>query len=106
MGLSPVMDMGRQGIASARAGLQLVSRNVANASNADYSRQEIFFESPAQGGVRTWTIRSQVDAFIEARITNENQTQGRLEAERRLVGEASAVFGATDTGIDASRLSP
>jgi len=96
------MDMGRQGIASARAGLQLVSRNVANASNADYSRQEVFFESPSQGGVRTWTIRSQVDAFIEARITNENQTQGRLEAERRLVGETSAVFGTTDTGIDAS----
>jgi flagellar hook-associated protein 1 FlgK len=96
------MDMGRQGIASARAGLQLVSRNVANASNADYSRQEIFFESPTQGGVRTWTIRSQVDAFIEARITQENQTQGRLEAERRLMGEATAVFGATDTGIESS----
>lgn len=96
------MDMGRQGIGASRAGLQLVSRNIANAANSEYSRQEIFFESPTQGGVRNWTIRSQVDDFIEARITSETETQGRLEAERRLVGEVSAVFGTTDTGLDAS----
>jgi flagellar hook-associated protein 1 FlgK len=100
MAVSPLMDMGRQGVNAARAGLDLVSRNVANASNPDYSRQEIFFQSPVQGGVRTWTVRSQVDAFIEARLTQENQTQGRLETERRLVGEASAVFGTTDTGVE------
>jgi len=96
------MDMGKQGVNAARAGLDVVSRNVANASNAEYSRQDIYFESPVQGGVRTWTVRSQVDAFIEARLAQENQTQGRLEAERRLVGEAGAVFGTTDTGVDAS----
>jgi len=100
--LSPIMDMGRQGISAARAGLQLVSRNVANASNPEYSRQEIFFQSPSQGGVRTWTVRSLVDDFIETRLTRENETQGRLEAERRLVSEAGAVFGSTDTGVEAS----
>jgi len=96
------MDMGRQGIAASRAGLEVVSRNISNASNADYTRQEIFFESPVQGGVRTWTVRSQVDAFIEGRLATENQTQGRLETERGLMAEASAVFGNTDSGATAS----
>jgi flagellar hook-associated protein 1 FlgK len=96
------MDMGRQGIAAARAGLELVSRNIANASNPEYSRQEIFFESPLLGGVQSWSIRSQVDGFVEARINTESETQGRLEAERHIVGEVSAVFGTTDSGLDAS----
>jgi len=96
------MDLGRQGIAAARAGMQVVGRNISNAADADYTRQEIFFESPVQGGVRTWEIRSQVDAFIENRLARENQTQGQLEVERRLMGEVSAVFGTTESGLDAS----
>jgi flagellar hook-associated protein 1 FlgK len=102
MGVGPIMDLGRQGIAASRAGMEVVSRNIANASNPDYSRQEIFFQSPVQGGVQTWTVRSQVDAFIEGRLATENQTQGRLETERSLLAEASAVFGNTDSGVTAS----
>lgn len=96
------MDLGRQGIAASRAGMEVVSRNISNAADADYTRQEIFFESPVQGGVRTWTVRSQVDAFIESRLATENQTQGRLETERGLMAEVSAVFGNTDSGVNAS----
>jgi len=96
------MDLGRQGIAASRAGMEVVGRNISNAADANYTRQEIFFESPAQGGVRTWTVRSQVDAFIESRLATESQTQGRLEVERRLMGEVSAVFGTTESGLNAS----
>jgi flagellar hook-associated protein 1 len=102
MGLGPIMDLGRQGIAASRAGMEVVSRNIANASDPEYSRQDIFFQSPVQGGVQTWTIRSQVDAFIEGRLATENQTQGRLETERSLMAEVSAVFGGTDSGVSSS----
>jgi flagellar hook-associated protein 1 FlgK len=102
MSLGPIMDLGRQGIAASRAGMEVVGRNISNAADPDYTRQEIFFENPVQGGVRTWTVRSQVDSFIEARLASENQTQGRLEVERRLMGEVSAVFGTTESGLDAS----
>jgi len=96
------MDLGRQGIAASRAGMEVVGRNISNAADASYTRQEIFFESPAQGGVRTWAVRSQVDAFIESRLATESQTQGRLEVERRLMSEVSAVFGTTESGLNAS----
>ncbi len=96
------MDLGRQGIAASRAGMEVVGRNISNASDPDYTRQEIFFENPLQGGVRTWTVRSQVDAFIESRLASENQNQGRLEVERRLMGEVSSVFGTTESGLSTS----
>ncbi len=96
-----MMDAARAGLTASQFGLELVSRNIANANTAGYSRQEVQFES-TPGGVRTWTVRSQVDNFIDKRISQESQNQGRLDVERRLMGEVTPLLGSTETGIDAS----
>ncbi|MFQ5508844.1 MAG: flagellar hook-associated protein FlgK [Leptospirillia bacterium] len=100
MGIGPIVDTARQGINAARAGMQLVSKNIASSSVDGYSRQDILFEAPLGNGVRPWVIRSQVDEFLESRLTTETQAQGKLTAQRDLLAEVTAVFGATDSGLN------
>ncbi|MBI5137091.1 MAG: flagellar hook-associated protein FlgK [Nitrospirae bacterium] len=102
MSLGPLMDNARAGLTAARFGMELVGRNIANASTPGYSRQEVQFESVSSGGVRTWSVRSMVDNFVQTRIAQESQNQGRLDVERRLLSEVSPVLGTTETGLDAA----
>jgi len=100
--INSIMDTARQGLHASQFGIELVGRNIANSATEGYSRQEVHFQSPASGGVSQWQVRSNVDSFIEGRITQEVQTQGRLTAERQLLGEVSPVLGSTDSGLDVS----
>lgn len=100
MSLGPIMDTARQGLTASRFGMELVGRNIANASDASYTRQEVQFENLSPNGVRNWIVRAQVDSFLEGRITQEQQTEGRLEAEQSLLSEVSGIFGSTESGLD------
>jgi flagellar hook-associated protein 1 FlgK len=102
MSIGSIMDTARQGLYASQFGIELVGRNISNSATEGYSRQEVTFQNPSSGGVNVWSVRSAIDGFVEGRITQEVQTQGRLSAESQLLGETSLILGTTETGLDVS----
>jgi flagellar hook-associated protein 1 len=88
MGVSDILEIGKQGLDSNRQALQTSSNNVANANTPGYSRQRVQLSSndqPPQGQVRLpgvvvkETIRVH-DQFVQNQIIDESQILGAAQA--------------------------
>jgi flagellar hook-associated protein 1 FlgK len=90
MGVSDILEIGRQGLAANRQALQTTAHNVANANTPGYSRQRPVLQSRERwttdsqsvgGGVEVAKVIRIHDAFIEKRIWEEAKEYGRYRMQ-------------------------
>jgi len=106
MGLSALLDIGKQGVLSHQASINVAGHNIANAGTPGYSRQEAVLTPAAShttpagmlgGGVRVETIRRNYDSFLESRLINALSVYGGAETYEKSISDVELLFNA-ETG--------
>lgn len=104
-----VLNIGRTGLAAARAGIELTAQNIANADNANYARRtlgrsEVVLSATIDlnpeeslGGVRASTINRAGDEFLQIEARTSQSDLARADAE-------IAALRDTETAIETSGL--
>ncbi len=109
--LSLTLGNALSGLKANQAALAVISQNVANANNADYSRQLITQESVALGGevgngVRLKEVTRAVDEFIARSVVTRGSDYYRTSTIKDYYGQVQQYFGqpgsnnSIDTYID------
>ena len=96
--LSLTLGNALSGLKASQQALAVISQNVANANNADYSRQVITQESVALGGqvgngVRTKDVIRAVDEFIARSVTNRNSDVAQTSTIKDYYNQVQQYFG-------------
>ncbi len=100
-----ILNIGRLALFAQQKALSVTSQNIANVNTPGYSRQQVTF-APTQPvderagqigtGVDIIAVRRLVNSFVEARITAEASTAGRLAIEKNILGLVEEHFTDTD----------
>jgi len=89
MGISDLLEIGKQGLAANRQALTTTSNNIANANTPGYSRQRPVMESNTMsqtdgvfigGGVSVPKVIRVHDVFIDRQIIDESRAFGAMKA--------------------------
>lgn len=97
MGLSSALSTAIMGLNLSRSGLELVSRNVANAGTTGYTRKTLVQENlAAQGsgiGVRQVTVSREVNSFLRSQIQTELGLAGMSNIEAEFMQRLDLMYG-------------
>lgn len=105
-GLTQILETARRALNSQRAGLNVTSNNIANASTEGYSRQRITFqptlpERTPFGLLGTGVMVAHVgrvrERFIDQQIRNASNTYGDSTAQQRILSQIEAVINEPGT---------
>ncbi|MBI3578672.1 MAG: flagellar hook-associated protein FlgK [Ignavibacteriales bacterium] len=108
-GLSQILETARRALNSQRAGMNVTSHNIANASTEGYSRQRVEFQAtPPEKtplgllgtGVTTEHIGRVRERFIDQQIRGANDTLGESSSQQSILGQVEAVVNEpSDAGL-------
>ena len=105
MSLTAALSASLSGLEVNQAALALVSNNIANANNPDYSRKIAEFEQVVSGdlrsGVRISEISRAVDEFLALEVSRASGDLGRFDVQISFLDRLQALFGnpSGDTGL-------
>jgi flagellar hook-associated protein 1 FlgK len=100
-GLTQILETARRALSSQRAGLNVASHNIANASTEGYSRQRITFQAtpPEQTslgllgtGVTIAHVGRIRERFIDQQIRAARDSYGESTAQQRVLSQIEAVM--------------
>lgn len=103
--LSRILSSANSGMRAAQAGLDVVSRNVANASTEGYTRKKIEIENRIVGlegaGVSIGDVQRSVDKSLQKEIWLGTSTREALRTKEEFLGRLELGFGTPgdDTSI-------
>jgi flagellar hook-associated protein 1 len=106
MGIYSVLGTALQGLAVTSAGLEVVSRNVANADTPGYTKKTLGVTSLVVGGVATGVlagdVKRQVDSLLQRQIRQENAGLGYVRILENYYGQIDQMYGepGQSTAID------
>ena len=106
--LTTALNAARSGLAASQAGIDVTSRNIANANTVGYTAKSIQQSDLIIGGesrgVTRLAAQRQVDAFLQQQIRTENATTSALSAKADMLTRIDNMFGTPDseTSISAS----
>lgn len=105
-GLSQILETARRALNSQRAGLNVTSHNIANASTEGYSRQRITFQAtPPERtplgllgtGVTVAHVGRVRERFIDQMIRGARDTLGESTTQQRILSQVEAVVNEPGT---------
>jgi len=89
------------GLNASQAGLDLVSRNIANAGTAGYTRKTQVVSNNIAGGqgigVQTLAATRNVDSFLQQQIRTESGKSAKLDVYDAYLSRINSMFGAPDS---------
>ncbi|MES1990673.1 MAG: flagellar hook-associated protein FlgK [Pseudomonadota bacterium] len=89
------------GLNASQAGLDLVSRNIANAGTAGYTRKTQQVSNNVAGGegigVQTLAATRNVDTFLQAQIRTETGKSAKLDVYNAFLSRINSMFGVPDS---------
>ena len=92
MGLSGLLNTGRQAIAAQSFGVAVTGQNVANVNTPGFSRREAQFSADPNGGVTVDGIRRASDIFTERRLFEATSLSSSASERDRLLQSTEALF--------------
>jgi flagellar hook-associated protein 1 len=107
MSISRVLDIARRGLSVYQGALDVTSNNIANASNADYSRQRAVLstETPQRisglvwgSGVTLSQIERTHDYLLERQIVNYNQSYSFQNTKSEILSQIETIFSEPSDG--------
>lgn len=115
MSLTGALNIGRSALATHQAAIQVTGNNIANAGNADYTRQ-VASVSPSQEqqvapgiflgtGVNLDSVRRQIDEALESRIRGSVSDSASADITQQWLGRVEAVFNELGDDDLSTRLS-
>ncbi len=100
MSLTAALQNAASGLRAAQQGVDIVSRNISNASTPGYTRkilpQEAAIVDHEGHGVRTLEIRRYVDSALQRELRSELSTTGALESTDRMLSRLELSFGSPE----------
>ena len=97
MGISSALGTALQGLNVASRGLEVVSRNVANADTPGYTRKTLTPSSLVVGGVTSGVmageVRREVDSLLLQKIRQENSGLGYVKILESYYGQVDHLYG-------------
>ena len=108
MSISSSLGNALSGLYAARAALDTISANVANANTVGYARKTVDLSVRADaggaGGVEVRSIVRWTDAFLHDADVGASAEHGRSEAYATMASELDAALGEPGSGRDLSSL--
>lgn len=107
-GLFGSLEIGRKSLQTQQQALQVTSNNIANVNTPGYSRQRAVLEAsrPVQAGmlqlgtgVEIKTVESARDRFLEIRVAQGNEGNGKQQALVDSLSQIEGVFNVGDNGL-------
>jgi len=86
------LDSLQQTLAAQQYALSITQRNVANANNENYTRQEAVFADSADANSCSVTIRSLRDRYIDYSISRESQSLGEQQVASDALQQIDAIM--------------
>jgi flagellar hook-associated protein 1 FlgK len=86
------LDSLQQTLAAQQTALSITQRNVANANNENYTRQEVIFADAAESNSCTVTIRSLRNRYIDCSIGRESQSLGEQQVTSGALQQIDALL--------------
>ncbi|NIJ41127.1 flagellar hook-associated protein 1 FlgK [Parvibaculum indicum] len=108
MSLTQALNAARSGLAASQAGIDVTSRNIANANTVGYTAKSVdqtnLIVAGESRGVTRLAAQRHVDAFLQQQIRTENATTSALTAKADMLTRIDRMFGSPDseTSISAS----
>jgi flagellar hook-associated protein 1 len=106
MGLTASISTALSGITTTQARIDLVARNIANASTDGYTRKTLSTEANVAGGqvigVLLGDVARVVDTFLQQQLRNEIAAQGNVDVRSNFLSLVDQSFGEPGgaTGLD------
>jgi flagellar hook-associated protein 1 len=82
----------KQALASQQFALSITQRNVANASNESYTREDAVFTDVTASGGAGVTIQAYRDRYLDFSIGQELQSLGKQQAQSSALSQIDAIF--------------
>ena len=82
----------KQALASQQFALSITQRNVANASNESYTREDAVFSDVTASGGAAVNIQAYRDRFLDVSIGQEMQSLGKQQAQSSALSQIDAIF--------------
>ncbi len=104
MSLYGILNIGKSGMVAQQAAIQVTGNNIANAGNADYTRQ-VATLSPSKdsqiqpgtfvgNGVDLTSVQRQVDEALQARLRGSMSDSASADTTQQWLGQVESVFNA------------
>lgn len=97
MTLNAAINAALSGLRTSQAGIDLVSRNIANAGTPGYTRKTLPQENAISGGegigVRRLAAARQIDAFLQQQLRTERGITSSLDLRASFLGRIDQMFG-------------
>ncbi len=106
MGLGAALSTAISGLNINQSGLELISRNVANAGTAGYTRKTLVQENLAIGGngfgARQSTVTRDVNQFLQQQLRSELGINGSQQILSQFLDRLDLIYGepGSDTALD------
>lgn len=101
MSLYSAIGSAMSGLNASQAGLDLVSRNIANSGTAGYTRKTSVVSNNIAGGegigVQTLAATRNVDSFLQQQIRTETGKSSQLGVYNSFLSRVNNMFGAPDS---------
>lgn len=103
MGIYSAYNVGRLALAAQQTALQVTGQNIANANNADYTRQRVVFQATPPDnlgfaqlgtGVSIADIQRVMDSALNARLNTATSTLGSMQAQQTALSQLESIFNA------------
>ncbi len=82
----------KQALASQQFALSITQRNVANASNESYTREDAVFADVTASGGAAVSIQAYRDRFLDFSIGQEMQSLGKQQAQSSALSQIDSIF--------------
>ncbi len=108
MSLTQALNAARSGLAASQAGIDVTSRNIANANTVGYTAKSIdqtnLIVAGESRGVTRLAAQRHVDAFLQQQIRTESAATSALTAKSDMLSRLDRMFGSpeSETSISAS----
>jgi flagellar hook-associated protein 1 len=86
------LDSAKQALAAQQFALSITQRNVANANNEAYTRQDAVFEDVSEFGGATVGVQTSRDQYIDYRISQELQSLGKQQTTYSALQQVDVIF--------------
>jgi flagellar hook-associated protein 1 len=98
MGMGSVLNSALSGLRATQAGLELVSRNVANADIPGYTKKSLGQSAIVSGdsiiGIRMGDVTRQLDTLVQRQMWRELSGSGYIDTRARYHSHLDTLFGA------------
>ncbi len=97
------LDSVQQGLALQQFGLSITQKNVANANNQNYTRQDIEYTANqdewVRSGIQGVTLRAIRNSYIDYSVSQEQQALGKSSVEANALQQIDAILQGSGNGL-------